>query len=82
MSKMLWGCLSCRTSLLQCCVFVQDTLPLRASLHSGINEYLVGQRLQCVLYVTAQNDRRAVYAPRVVEIVGLHEETGLCPGVI
>ena len=35
-------------TLFRCCVPGQGTLPLHASLDSGVNEYLVGQRWQCV----------------------------------
>ena len=30
--------------LFRCCVLGQDTLPSHASLDSGVNEYLLGQR--------------------------------------
>ena len=35
-------------TLLRCCVLSQGTSPSNASLDSGENEYLVGQRWQCV----------------------------------
>ena len=35
-------------TLLRCCVLGQGTSPSNASLDSGENEYLVGQRWQCV----------------------------------
>ena len=35
-------------TLFRCCVFGQGTLPAHASLDSGVSEYLVGQRWQCV----------------------------------
>ena len=35
-------------TLFQCCVLGQGTQPSNASLDSGENEYLVGQRWQCV----------------------------------
>ena len=35
-------------TLFQCCVLGQDTSPSNVSLDSGGNEYLVGQRWQCV----------------------------------
>ena len=35
-------------TLLRCFVLGQDTSPSNASLESGENEYLVGQRWQCV----------------------------------
>ena len=38
-------------ALFRCCVLGQGTLPSHASLDSGVNEYLVGQRWQCVRLV-------------------------------
>ena len=35
------------------CILRQDTLPPHASLDSGVNEYLVGQRWQCVQLVSS-----------------------------
>ena len=35
-------------TLFPCCVLGQGTLPSNASLESGVNEYLVEQRWQCV----------------------------------
>ena len=35
-------------TLLRCCVLGQSTSPSNASLDSGENDYLVGQRWQCV----------------------------------
>ena len=35
-------------TLLRCCVLGQGTSPSNASLDSGENEYLIGQRWQCV----------------------------------
>ena len=35
-------------TLVRCCVLGQGTSPSNASLDSGENEYLVGQRWQCV----------------------------------
>ena len=35
-------------TLLRCCVLGQDTSPSNDSLDSGENEYLVGQKWQCV----------------------------------
>ena len=35
-------------TLLRCCVLGHDTSPSNASLDSDENEYLVGQRWQCV----------------------------------
>ena len=38
-------------TLFRCCVLRQDTLPLHASLDSGVNDYLIGQRWQYVRLV-------------------------------
>ena len=38
-------------TLFRCCVLGQGTLPSHASLDSGVNEYLLGQRWQCVRLV-------------------------------
>ena len=38
-------------TLFQCCVLGQGTLSSHASLDPGVNEYLVGQRWQCVRLV-------------------------------
>ena len=35
-------------TLLRCCVLGQSTSPSNTSIESGGNEYLVGQRWQCV----------------------------------
>ena len=40
-------------TLVLCSVLGQDNLPSNASLDSGVNEYLVGQRWQCVRLVTS-----------------------------
>ena len=37
----------------RCCVLGRGTSPSHASLHSGVNEYLVGQRWQCVRLVSS-----------------------------
>ena len=37
--------------LFRCCLLEQGTSPLHASLDSGVNEYLEGQRWQCVRLV-------------------------------
>ena len=37
----------------------------RASLHSGVNEYLVGQRWQCVRYVPCAEMAAELYAPQL-----------------
>ena len=57
-------------TLFRCCVFGQDTLPSHASLDSGVNEYLVGQRWQCVrLVLSAEMAASAVCSKKGVEIV-------------
>ena len=38
-------------TLFRCCVLGQSTLPFNASLNSGVNEYLIGPRWQCVRQV-------------------------------
>ena len=59
----------------RCCVLWQDTLPSHASLDSGVNEYLVGQRWQCVWLVpSAEMAASAVCSKKRVEMV--HEWTG------
>ena len=40
-------------TLFRRCVLRQGTLPSHASLDSGVNEYLVGQRWQCVRLVSS-----------------------------
>ena len=45
-------------TLLRCCVLGQGTSPSNASLDSGENEYLVGQRWHCV-----RNGCRTVCSP-------------------
>ena len=47
------------------CVFGQDTSPSKVLLDSGENEYLVGQRWQCV---QCAGTAAGLYAPRGVEI--------------
>ena len=62
-------------TLFRCCVLWQDTLPSHASLDSGVNEYLVGQRWQCVRLVpSAEMAASAVCSKKRVEMV--HEWTG------
>ena len=62
-------------TLVRCCVLGQDTLPSHASLDSGVNEYLVGQRWQCVrLAPSAEMAASAVCSKKGVEMV--HEWTG------
>ena len=62
-------------TLFRCCVLGQDTLPSHASLDSGVNEYLVGQRWQCVRLVpSAEMAASAVCSKKGVEMV--HEWTG------
>ena len=57
-------------TLFRCCVLGQDTLPSHASLDSGVNEYLVGQRWQCVRLVpSAEMAASAVCSKKGVEIV-------------
>ena len=57
-------------TLFRYCVFGQDTLPLHASLDSGENEYLVGQRWQCVRLVpSAEMAASAVCSKKGVETV-------------
>ena len=62
-------------TLFRCCVLGHDTLPSHASLDSGVNEYLVGQRWQCVRLVpSAEMAASAVCSKKGVEMV--HEWTG------
>ena len=57
-------------TLFRCCVLGQDTLPSHASLDSGVNEYLVRQRWQCVRIVpSAEMAASAVCFKKGVEIV-------------
>ena len=57
-------------TLSRCCVLGQDTLPSHASLDSGVNEYLVGQRWQCVRLVpSAEMAASAVCSKKGVEMV-------------
>ena len=55
-------------TLLRWCVFGQDTSPSNASLDSGENEYLVGQRWQCVREVQCAETAAGLYALRGVEM--------------
>ena len=60
----------CVGTLFRCCVLGQDTLPSHASLDSGVNEYLVGQRWQCVrLAPSAEMAASAVCSKKGVEMV-------------
>ena len=62
-------------TLFRCCVLGQGTPPSHASLDSGVNEYLVGQRWQCVRLVpSAEMAASAVCSKKGVEMV--HEWTG------
>ena len=62
-------------ALFRWCVLGQGTLPSHASLDSGVNEYLVGQRWQCVRLVpSAEMAASAVCSKKGVEMV--HEWTG------
>ena len=61
-------------TLLRCCVLGQGTSPSNASLDSGENEYLVGQRWQCVRWVQCAETAAGLYALRGVEMA--HEWTG------
>ena len=57
-------------TLFRCCVLRQGTLPSHASLDSGVNEYLVGQRWQCVRLVSsAEMAASAVCSKKGVEMV-------------
>ena len=57
-------------TLFRSCVLGQDTLPSHASLDSGVNEYLVGQRWQCVRLVpSAEMAASAVCSEKGVEMV-------------
>ena len=56
--------------IFRCCDLGQDTLPSHASLDSGVNEYLVGQRWQCVRLVpSAEMAASAVCSKKGVEMV-------------
>ena len=57
--------------IFRCCVLGQDTLPSHASLDSGVNEYLVGQRWQCVRLVPSAKKMAAsaVCSKKGVEMV-------------
>ena len=57
-------------TLFRCCVLGQGTLPSHASLDPGVNEYLVGQRWQCVRLVpSAEMAANAVCSKKGVEMV-------------
>ena len=57
-------------TLFRCCVLGQDTSPSHASLDSGVNEYLVGQRWQCVRLVpSAEMAASAVCSKKEVKMV-------------
>ena len=57
-------------TLFRCCVLEQGTLPSHASLDSGVNEYLVGHRWQCVRLVpSAEMAASAVCSKKRVEMV-------------
>ena len=62
-------------TLFRCCLLGQGTLSSHAPLDSDINEYLVGQRWQCVRLVpSAEMAASAVCSKNGVEMV--HEGTG------
>ena len=62
-------------ALFRSCVLRQGTLPSHVSLNSGVNEYLVGQRWQCVRLVpSAEMVASAVCSKKGVEMV--HEWAG------
>ena len=57
-------------TLFRCCVLGQGTLPSHASPDSGVNEYLVGERWQCVRLVpSAEMAASAVFSKKGVEMV-------------
>ena len=57
-------------TLSRCCVLGQGTSPSNASLDSGVDEYLVGQRWQCVRLVpSAEMAASAVCSKKGVEMV-------------
>ena len=66
--------MSSQGAALRCCVLGQGTSPSNASLDSGENEYLVGQRWQCVRQVQCAETAAELYALRGVEKP--HEGTG------
>ena len=51
-------------TLFRCCVLGLGTLPSYASLGSGVNEYLVGQRWQCVRLVYSAEMAAVPYVPK------------------
>ena len=57
-------------ALFRCCVLGQGTSPSHASLNSGVNEYLVRQRWQCVRLVpSAEIAASAVCSKDGIEMV-------------
>ena len=50
------------------CVLGQGTLPSHASLESGVNEYLVGQRWQCVRFTISSVRRNGSRARILVQV--------------
>ena len=56
-----------RCTLVRYCVLGQDTSHSRVSLHSGVNEYLVGQIWQCVQEVPSAKMAAGLYAHRGVK---------------
>ena len=62
-------------TLFRCWVLGQDILPSHASLDSGVNEYMLGHRWQCVRLVpSAEMAASTVCSKKGVEMV--HEWTG------
>ena len=66
-SGKIFGEISCSPplnigTLFRCCVLGQGTLLSHASLDSGVNEYLVGQRWQCVRYVQCAEMAAGLFA--------------------
>ena len=55
-------------TLLRCYVLGQGTSPSNASVDSGENEYLVGQRWQCVRKVQCAETAAGLYALRGIEM--------------
>ena len=55
-------------TLFRCCVLGQRTSPSNTSLDSGENDYLVGQRWQCVRWVQCAEMAAGLYALRGVEM--------------
>ena len=67
-SNPAWGRIFNLGTLFQCCVLGQGTLLSNASIDSGENEVLVGQRWQCVRYVKCAEMTAVVYALVGVEM--------------